>query len=184
MMRKLGDSNPRYGKPVRQFSKLVVSATHPNFLLCQTGHLIPNCGAKVRYYFIRPKETSVFFHFVHASFFWDCLGLPNLLLFHGLRIASFGKHECSLKGLKKRRQVTVVVLVSLSGWVEDGIFQCIFSVCFNLFGLFQSFQSASMCRTIPFWAWLMKFKMWCISSLMGICSGILMTASSRLKLPV
>ena len=31
-MRKLGDSNPRYGNPVRQFSKLVVSATHPNFL--------------------------------------------------------------------------------------------------------------------------------------------------------
>ena len=30
-MRKVGDSNPRYGKPVRQFSKLVVSATHPTF---------------------------------------------------------------------------------------------------------------------------------------------------------
>ncbi len=31
-MRKRGDSNPRYGNPVRQFSKLVVSATHPHFL--------------------------------------------------------------------------------------------------------------------------------------------------------
>ena len=32
-VRKVGDSNPRYGNPVRQFSKLVVSATHPTFLL-------------------------------------------------------------------------------------------------------------------------------------------------------
>ena len=136
-VRKLGDSNPRYGKPVRQFSKLVVSATHPNFLLCQTGHLIPNCGAKVRYYFIRPKETSVFFHFVHASFLWDCLGLPNLLLFHGLRIAVLGSMNVLSRGLKKRRQVTVAVLVSLSGWVEDGIFQRIFSVCSNLFSLLR-----------------------------------------------
>ena len=31
-LRKLGDSNPRYDKLVRQFSKLLVSATHPNFL--------------------------------------------------------------------------------------------------------------------------------------------------------
>ena len=31
-LRKLGDSNPRYEKFVRQFSKLLVSATHPNFL--------------------------------------------------------------------------------------------------------------------------------------------------------
>ena len=31
IMRKLGDSNPRYVKHVRQFSKLLVSATHPNF---------------------------------------------------------------------------------------------------------------------------------------------------------
>ena len=32
-LRKVGDSNPRYGKPARQFSKLVVSATHPTFLV-------------------------------------------------------------------------------------------------------------------------------------------------------
>ena len=31
LLRKLGDSNPRYDKLVRQFSKLLVSATHPNF---------------------------------------------------------------------------------------------------------------------------------------------------------
>ena len=30
--RKEGDSNPRYPNRVRQFSKLVVSATHPSFL--------------------------------------------------------------------------------------------------------------------------------------------------------
>ena len=35
-LRKVGDSNPRYGKPVRQFSKLVVSATHPTFLKTET----------------------------------------------------------------------------------------------------------------------------------------------------
>ena len=28
-LRRVGDSNPRYSNPVRQFSKLVVSATHP-----------------------------------------------------------------------------------------------------------------------------------------------------------
>ena len=31
-LRKLGDSNPRYANRARQFSKLLVSATHPNFL--------------------------------------------------------------------------------------------------------------------------------------------------------
>ena len=30
-LRKEGDSNPRYPNRVRQFSKLVVSATHPSF---------------------------------------------------------------------------------------------------------------------------------------------------------
>lgn len=38
--RRVGDSNPRYSNPVRQFSKLVVSATHPNFLSNQ--HLFSN----------------------------------------------------------------------------------------------------------------------------------------------
>ncbi len=32
LLRKEGDSNPRYPNRVRQFSKLVVSATHPSFL--------------------------------------------------------------------------------------------------------------------------------------------------------
>ena len=32
LKRKEGDSNPRYPTRVRQFSKLVVSATHPSFL--------------------------------------------------------------------------------------------------------------------------------------------------------
>ena len=32
LWRKEGDSNPRYPNRVRQFSKLVVSATHPSFL--------------------------------------------------------------------------------------------------------------------------------------------------------
>ena len=32
VLRKEGDSNPRYPNRVRQFSKLVVSATHPSFL--------------------------------------------------------------------------------------------------------------------------------------------------------
>ena len=31
VQRKEGDSNPRYPNRVRQFSKLVVSATHPSF---------------------------------------------------------------------------------------------------------------------------------------------------------
>ena len=31
LLRKEGDSNPRYPNRVRQFSKLVVSATHPSF---------------------------------------------------------------------------------------------------------------------------------------------------------
>ena len=39
-MRKLGDSNPRYDKLARQFSKLLVSATHPNFLSgCKGKHI-------------------------------------------------------------------------------------------------------------------------------------------------
>ena len=55
-MRKLGDSNPRYGKPVRQFSKLVVSATHPNFLvpLCAVALFLKR-GAKVRLFFKLPN---------------------------------------------------------------------------------------------------------------------------------
>ena len=35
--RKEGDSNPRYPNRVRQFSKLVVSATHPSFLTDQSS---------------------------------------------------------------------------------------------------------------------------------------------------
>ena len=55
-MRKLGDSNPRYGKPVRQFSKLVVSATHPNFLNHVLVAFSLKRGAKVR---LILKLTSV-----------------------------------------------------------------------------------------------------------------------------
>ena len=41
--RKEGDSNPRYPNRVRQFSKLVVSATHPSFL---TGSLKEWCKCR------------------------------------------------------------------------------------------------------------------------------------------
>gem|GEM_PF-6370664 len=67
-LRKLGDSNPRYGKPVRQFSKLVVSATHPNFqspISLLIGALSLKRGAKVLLFF----ETTKFFpHFFQKSY--------------------------------------------------------------------------------------------------------------------
>ena len=36
--RRVGDSNPRYSNPVRQFSKLVVSATHPTLRAAKTKY--------------------------------------------------------------------------------------------------------------------------------------------------
>ena len=52
ILRKRGDPNPRYGKPVRQFSKLVVSATHPHFLLEVLMRLFVKRGAKVAFILI------------------------------------------------------------------------------------------------------------------------------------
>lgn len=52
-MRKEGDSNPRYEKFVRQFSKLLVSATHPSFQssLPNRQALSLKCGCKVSHLF-------------------------------------------------------------------------------------------------------------------------------------
>ena len=63
--RKEGDSNPRYKKYVRQFSKLLVSATHPSF---QSGlanrvakHIISNACAKVTVLFCSSKCFPIIF---------------------------------------------------------------------------------------------------------------------------
>ena len=45
-LRKEGDSNPRYPNRVRQFSKLVVSATHPSFQTTPSNNLVKS-GANV-----------------------------------------------------------------------------------------------------------------------------------------
>lgn len=52
-LRKEGDSNPRYEKFVRQFSKLLVSATHPSFQssLPNRQALSLKCGCKVSHLF-------------------------------------------------------------------------------------------------------------------------------------
>ena len=57
-LRKEGDSNPRYSNPVRQFSKLLVSATHPSFqrTICRWHHFF-KCSAKISGIF----ETANFF---------------------------------------------------------------------------------------------------------------------------
>ena len=63
-LRKVGDSNPRYGKPARQFSKLVVSATHPTFLLnsvSESQASFSNAIAKVLNFFGSTKFFPYFF---------------------------------------------------------------------------------------------------------------------------
>ena len=66
----MGDSNPRYGNPARQFSKLVVSATHPNFLfLIFMRRYLSN--AMQRYYIFLNYQTFLqkkctFIHFSPA----------------------------------------------------------------------------------------------------------------------
>ena len=59
--RKLGDSNPRYDKLARQFSKLLVSATHPNF---HSGLLYRSILAQMRL-------QRYAFIFIHANFYED-----------------------------------------------------------------------------------------------------------------
>ena len=54
-LRKVGDSNPRYGKPARQFSKLVVSATHPTFqsdIVAKSTSIVLKCGCKDTTFFL------------------------------------------------------------------------------------------------------------------------------------
>jgi hypothetical protein len=51
----VGDSNPRYGKPARQFSKLVVSATHPTFqsdIVAKSTSIVLKCGCKDTTFFL------------------------------------------------------------------------------------------------------------------------------------
>ena len=81
-MRKLGDSNPRYGKPVRQFSKLVVSATHPNFL--SVLHLFLKCDAKLLLIFRTSKFSGRNFCVFagisgFAGFSWDVYRPPGII---------------------------------------------------------------------------------------------------------
>ena len=54
-LRKVGDSNPRYGNPARQFSKLVVSATHPTFqsdIVAKSTSIVLKCGCKDTTFFL------------------------------------------------------------------------------------------------------------------------------------
>ena len=63
-LRKVGDSNPRYGKPARQFSKLVVSATHPTFqsdIVAKSTSIVLKCGCKDTIFFL--------FHQIFLQFF-------------------------------------------------------------------------------------------------------------------
>ena len=63
-LRKVGDSNPRYGNPARQFSKLVVSATHPTFqsdIVAKSTSIVLKCGCKGTIFFL--------FHQIFLQFF-------------------------------------------------------------------------------------------------------------------
>lgn len=77
-MRKLGDSNPRYEKFVRQFSKLLVSATHPNFLLLMVfrvpTHQFLNCECKDKDIFHITQEKSFLF--------WSLMFVNKSISFH------------------------------------------------------------------------------------------------------
>ena len=55
-LRKEGDSNPRYPNRVRQFSKLVVSATHPSFLTESSSKEWCKCRQKKQLYKISQKN--------------------------------------------------------------------------------------------------------------------------------
>ncbi|MBQ7514165.1 MAG: hypothetical protein IJS95_07230, partial [Prevotella sp.] len=64
-----GGFEPPVREPVRQFSKLLVSATHPSFqkevLSFNRGVISLIAGAKVRLFFEPCKFLSNFFHFLH-----------------------------------------------------------------------------------------------------------------------
>ncbi len=65
LWRRRGDSNPRYPNRVRQFSKLLVSATHPPLRSCLISsgkRYLPQAksGAKVRTFFELNKTFFVF----------------------------------------------------------------------------------------------------------------------------
>ena len=60
-LRKEGDSNPRYPNRVRQFSKLVVSATHPSFQTLPPLRVVQMYAKKT----IVPNVESNFFNFLH-----------------------------------------------------------------------------------------------------------------------
>ena len=160
--RKLGDSNPRYGKPVRQFSKLVVSATHPNFLSLLSGCVISQTRCKGTAIFQTNKGTPRFFckKVIFGAIFAFGGG------FRGETEAVCDKKAKPSEGFggEAGRRVS-----PLSGWVD---------------GEGRGDYSSFRWRTMPLCASLMKSRMRWISSLMGICSGILMVASCRLKLPV
>ena len=64
-----GGFEPPVRLPVRQFSKLVVSATHPNFLNGVGNELFPFCGCKGRYFFRFGKRISIFFRIFVKIFF-------------------------------------------------------------------------------------------------------------------
>ena len=160
--RKLGDSNPRYGKPVRQFSKLVVSATHPNFLSLLSGCVISQTRCKGTAIFQTNKGTPRFFckKVIFGAIFAFGGG------FRGETEAVCGKKSETLRRLQERSRPEGVACIRLERGGRKGDY------------------SSFRWRTMPLCASLMKSRMRWISSLMGICSGILMVASCRLKLPV
>ena len=60
--RRVGDSNPRYSNPVRQFSKLVVSATHPTLRSPFRAFILKRV-CKYRIFLTKYKEMQSKFHF-------------------------------------------------------------------------------------------------------------------------
>ncbi len=62
-LRRRGDSNPRYPNRVRQFSKLLVSATHPPLRLSNYVKFLSNFGLQKYYFFPKPPN---FFSFLSA----------------------------------------------------------------------------------------------------------------------
>ena len=69
-----GGFEPPVREPVRQFSKLLVSATHPSFLedsgVRNRGVISLIAGAKVQHLFEPCKFLSNFFHFTDYFFFF------------------------------------------------------------------------------------------------------------------
>ena len=100
-----GGFEPPVRLPARQFSKLLVSATHPNFLsrLLKTDAFALKCGAKLAVYFVSTKFST------------DILVQNDTI---GLSIVRFAHEKptvCSADKQQKTVQLTVTAMKQKDG---------------------------------------------------------------------